>query len=112
MWFTVVYERNGKTNVAPEEICIYARSEDDSQIEEAICTISTEDELGHAPKLDGATLLNNDTDSREDGRTSLPRQKTEAHDGENGSLDTRETKLNERESDQCVEMRSKFPNIK
>lgn len=107
MWFTVVYERNGKTNVAPEEICIYARSEDDSQIEEAICTISTEDELGHAPKLDGATLLNNDTDSREDGRTSLPRQKTEAHDGENGSLDTRETKLNERESDQCVEMRTK-----
>ena len=89
MWFTVVYKNNGETNEAPKEV------------DEITCTISTDD----VPEPDGATPLNNGTDSREDGRTSLQRQKTGAHDGENESLDMKKTKLNERESERCVEMR-------
>ena len=40
------------------------------------------------------------------------RQKTGAHDGENGFLDMKETTLNERESEQCDEMSSKYYNNK
>lgn len=97
MWFTVVYKNNGETNEAPKEVCVYTQSEEAAQIDEITCTISTDD----VPEPDGATPLNNGTDSREDGRTSLQR----AHDGENESLDMKKTKLNERESERCVEMR-------
>lgn len=103
MWFTVVYKNNGETNEAPKEVCVHIRSEEAAQIDEITCTISTDD----VPEPDGATPLNNGTDSREDGRTSLQRQKTGAHDGENESLDMKKTKLNERESERCVEMREK-----
>ncbi|XP_058943703.2 uncharacterized protein [Pocillopora verrucosa] len=103
MWFTVVYKNNGETNEAPKEACVYTRSEEAAQIDKTTCTISTDD----VPEPDGATPLNNGTDSREDGRTSLQRQKTGAHDGENESLDMKKTKLNERESERCVEMRAK-----
>ena len=101
MWFTVVYKNNGETNEAPKEVCVHTRSEEAAQIDEITCTIITDD----VPEPDGATPLNNGTDSREDGRTSLQRQKPGAHDGENESLDMRKTKLNERESERCVEMR-------
>ena len=56
--------------------------------------------------------MNNGTDSRKDGRTSFQRQKTGAHDGENGFLDIKETTLNERETEQCDEMSSKYYNNK
>ena len=101
MWFTVVYKNNGETNEAPKEACVCTRSEEAAQIDKTTCTISTDD----VPEPDGATPLNNGTDSREDGRTSLQRQKTGAHDGENESSDMKKTKLNERESERCVEMR-------
>ena len=52
------------------------------------------------------------THSRKDGRTSFQRQKTGAHDGENGFLDMKETTLNERETEQCDEMSSKYYNNK
>ena len=68
----------------------------------------TDNELGHVPKAEGASPLNNGTDSRKDGSTSLQRQKTGAHDGGNGFLDMRETTLNECESEQCDEMSSKY----
>ena len=69
-------------------------------------------ELGHVPEPDGASPLNNGTDSLKDGRTSFQRQKTGARDGENGFLDMKETTLNERESEQCDEMSSKYYNNK
>ena len=72
----------------------------------------TDNELGHVPEPDGASPLNNGTDSRKDGRTSFQRQKTGAHDGENGFLDMKETTLNERETEQCDEMSSKYYNNK
>ena len=72
----------------------------------------TDNELGHVPELDGASPLNNGTDSRKDDRTSLQRQKTGAHDGENGFLDMKETTLNECESEQFDEMSIKYYNNK
>ena len=72
----------------------------------------TDNELGHVPEPDGASPLNNSTDSLKDGRTSFQRQKTGAHDGENGFLDMKETTLNERESEQCDEMSSNYYNNK
>ena len=105
MWFTLVYKRNGETNEALKEVCFYTRSEVTAEIDETICTISNDDEPGSVFESDGATPLNNGTDSREDGRTSLQRQKTGAYDGDNGSLEMKKTKLKECESAQCVEMR-------
>lgn len=118
MWFTVV-ERNEEESQAPKQICVYARAEV-AQIEEATCTISSDHELGDVFENDGPINVD---DSRKDGRTSLKRGKVQAQNEGSGSVGTRETtrttrtpalktreRTNGRETENGIEMRSKYQN--
>ena len=126
MWFTVV-ERNEKESQAPKKICVFARAEVASQIEEATCTISSDHELGDVfENADGRPINVDDfIDSRKDGGTSVERRTLQAQNEKSGSMDTREAttkpalttreKTNGRETpgetEHGIEIRSKYHNI-